>query len=194
MTNLSSQPEKPLLGCFGCFGKLLAIGFVGSLIFGYAGISIRLGHNFFGLGTAISPKLEVDTVNPGVASGNLEKMIATAVSQFHDDFSQGRFQEIYAQTDSQFRNSVSQADFLQFCQQLQRVSGKLKSTQLIDVWQPVNEQRTGSPILSRHYTSFENFLLEEQFVWLPINGKLVIVRYQVNSSNSTMPIESGKGI
>lgn len=92
MPNPSSQSSKSSLGCLGYLGNLLVIIFVGCLIFGYSGVSIRLGSYFFAFGTGMPSKTnDVDSDNPSVNLGNLGKTISAAANQFHEQLSFGNF-------------------------------------------------------------------------------------------------------
>jgi hypothetical protein len=194
MPNSSSRSSTSSPGCFGCFGSLLIIIFVGSLIFGYSGILIRLGNSIFGFSTGVPPKTDSDTSHLNANNlVSLEKIVSEAVNLFHQQLSKGQFKEIYAQTDNQFKASISQADFLNFCQKAQKTSGRLKSTELLNIWKPVDEQ--GSEyILSRHQTVHSNLSVEEEFVWHFINGKLVIVKYLGVPISSATPLKNKQEI
>ncbi len=194
MSNSSSRSSTSSPGCSGCFGNLLIIIFVGSLIFGYSGISIKFGNSIFGFGTGTSPNTGTDSSYLNANNSvSLEKTVLVAANLFHQQLSKGQFKEIYAQTDNQFKASISQADFLNYFQESQKTSGKLKSTELLNIWRPVDEQRN-EYILSRHQTVFSNLSVEEEFIWHFVNGKPVIIKYLGIPISSATPIKNKQEI
>jgi hypothetical protein len=176
MPNSPSQSSGSSTGCSGCLGSLIAIVLIGSYICGYSGVSVRFGNYFLGFGTGAPQKTDASSDNASAQLGELEKTVSAAANKFHQQLSLGQFREIYAEADEQLRASISQADFIRICQTSQRSTGKLKSTELLNLWRPVDEH--GSEyILSRHLTTFLNGSVEEEFVWHFVNGKPAVAKF-----------------
>ncbi|MGH7998772.1 MAG: DUF4019 domain-containing protein [Brasilonema sp.] len=165
-------------------GTIISLTFIGSLLFGAAGISVRFGNMFFGfaMGSSYGTKHQQDdnAVNNITDLENKTKAVEETVKQFHTQLDQGKCKETHEQANQVFKQAISQLDFLNLCEKMRRELGTAKSTQLLDSWKSLMNQSSDEYILSRYYTTFSNVSAEETFVWLVKKSKPELIQYQIN--------------
>jgi len=102
-----------------------------------------------------------------------------AVDQFHEQFNLEQYGEIYAGADAQFKGATTVAALTRYLQAVRRKIGTFKQATQANI--NIVSGTNGTSVTLAYESEFTAGRATEQFRYTIVNGKGILVAYNINS-------------
>ncbi|HET9401266.1 MAG TPA: DUF4019 domain-containing protein [Candidatus Acidoferrales bacterium] len=103
-----------------------------------------------------------------------------AVTHFHEELDQQKFDEIYKEAAPDFQKATTQDRFVAIASAVHRKLGVVKDATQTSV--NVNFDLSGTRVFAVYSTKFDGGDAEERFTWKIAGAKAMLVGYDINSA------------